>query len=84
MSAPTARVLWSRADRPANAGVFEWLTTESFTKGVRALPTIAALPDSDFTVKLLARDLPSNQDIFYRVKFPGPLRHPRNRGRASH
>src|SRR3569833_3104872 len=60
-------VLWSRADRPASA-VFEWSTTESF-QNVRSLPKIAALPESDFTVKLLATDLPSNQDIFYRVKF---------------
>ncbi|GAB2175042.1 alkaline phosphatase D family protein [Dongia sp. agr-C8] len=60
-------VLWSRADRPANA-VFEWSTTESF-KDAHTLPKVAALPDSDFTVKLLAGGLPSNQDIFYRVKF---------------
>src|SRR5690242_9950330 len=60
-------VLWSRADRPANA-IFEWSTTESF-QNVRTLPKLAALPESDFTVKLLATDLPSNQDIFYRVKF---------------
>jgi alkaline phosphatase D len=60
-------VLWSRADRPSNA-IFEWSTTESF-RNVRALPTIAALPETDYTVKLLAADLPSNQDIFYRVKF---------------
>ncbi len=60
-------VLWSRADRPASA-VFEWSTTEGF-QNPRKLPKFAALPDSDFTVKLLATDLPSNQDIFYRVKF---------------
>src|SRR5690348_97411 len=44
-------VLWSRADRPANA-IFEWSTTESF-QNVRTLPKLAALPESDFTVKLL-------------------------------
>lgn len=60
-------LLWSRADRPSNA-IFEWSTSESF-KDARALPKLAALPDSDFTVKLLATDLPANQDIFYRVKF---------------
>jgi alkaline phosphatase D len=60
-------VLWSRADRPASA-VFEWSTTESF-QNPRALPKLAALPDSDYTVKLLATDLPSNQDIFYRIRF---------------
>jgi hypothetical protein len=60
-------VLWSRADRPASA-VFEWSTTDSF-KNVWTLPKLGALPETDYTVKLLATDLPSNQDIFYRVKF---------------
>src|SRR5215813_8327855 len=60
-------VLWSRTDRPASA-VFEWSTTESF-QNPHALPKLAALPESDYTVKLLATDLPSNQDIFYRVRF---------------
>src|SRR5262249_40908724 len=48
-------VLWSRTDRPAMA-TFEWSTTESF-KDPQALPKLAALPDSDYTVKLLATDL---------------------------
>src|ERR1044072_615435 len=48
-------VLWSRADRPSNA-IFEWSTTESF-QDVRALPKLPALPESDYTVKLLATDL---------------------------
>src|SRR4051812_32535601 len=60
-------VLWSRADRPANA-VFEWSTTDSF-KDVTTLPKVAALPESDFTAKIMATGLPSDQDIFYRVKF---------------
>jgi alkaline phosphatase D len=60
-------ILWSRADRPANA-VFEWSTTDSF-KDVTTLPKVAALPESDFTVKIMATGLPSDQDIFYRVKF---------------
>jgi len=60
-------VLWSRTDRAANA-VFEWSVTESF-KDAHALPKIAALPESDFTVKLLATDLPADQEIFYRVTF---------------
>jgi alkaline phosphatase D len=33
------------------------------------LPPIAALPESDFTAKMLLENLPSGQDIFYRVKF---------------
>jgi len=60
-------VLWSRTDRPARA-VFEWSTTESFANPVR-LPTLTALPDNDFTVKILAEGLPSDQEIFYRVLF---------------
>jgi alkaline phosphatase D len=60
-------VLWSRTDRPA-AAVFEWATTESF-QNPHTLPKRAALPKTDYTVKLLATELPSNQDIFYRVRF---------------
>ena len=60
-------VLWSRADRPANA-IFEWSTTESFKEAHR-LPLVAALPESDFTAKIQAMGLPSDQDIFYRVRF---------------
>src|SRR3569623_3750827 len=44
-------VLWSRADRPANA-IFEWSTTESF-KDVRALPKLAAQHESDYPEKQL-------------------------------
>ncbi|MGJ4880316.1 alkaline phosphatase D family protein [Bradyrhizobium sp. HKCCYLRH1065] len=60
-------VVWARADRPSQMLV-EVATTESF-KDARALPPIAALPESDFTAKMLIDGLPSGQDIFYRVKF---------------
>ena len=60
-------VVWSRSDRPSQMLV-DIATTESF-KDARALPPIAALPESDFTAKLLLEDLPGGQDIFYRVKF---------------
>src|SRR3954452_15071129 len=60
-------VVWARADRPSQMMV-ELATTESFSK-VRALPPIAALPESDFTAKILLENLPAGQDIFYRVKF---------------
>jgi alkaline phosphatase D len=60
-------VVWARADRPSQMMV-EVSTTESFAN-VRALPPIAALPESDFTAKMLLENLPSGQDIFYRVKF---------------
>jgi alkaline phosphatase D len=59
--------VWARADRPSQMMV-EVSTTESFAN-VRALPPIAALPESDFTAKKLLENLPSGQDIFYRVKF---------------
>jgi alkaline phosphatase D len=66
-------VVWARADRPAQMLV-DVSTTESF-KDARALPPIAALPESDFTAKMLLENLPAGQDIFYRVKFRD-LSHP--------
>jgi alkaline phosphatase D len=66
-------VVWARADRPSQMLV-EVATTESFSDA-RALPPIAALPESDFTAKMLIENLPSGRDIFYRVKFRD-LSHP--------
>jgi alkaline phosphatase D len=60
-------VIWSRADRPSQMMV-EVATSESF-KDARRLPPINALPESDFTAKMLVEDLPGGQDIFYRVSF---------------
>ena len=60
-------VVWARADRPSQMMV-EVATTESFADA-RALPPIAALPESDFTAKMLLENLPAGQDIFYRVRF---------------
>src|SRR5881392_3737694 len=60
-------VVWARADRPSQMMV-EVATTESFANA-RALPPIAALPESDFTAKMLLENLPAGQEIFYRVKF---------------
>jgi alkaline phosphatase D len=60
-------MIWSRADRPAQMMV-EVATTESFAQA-RVLPPVNVLPDSDFTAKLLLDNLPSGQDIFYRVRF---------------
>src|SRR5689334_4648763 len=60
-------VVWARADRPSQMMV-EVSTTESF-KDARVLPPINALPESDFTAKLLIEDLPSGQEIFYRTRF---------------
>src|ERR1700750_3193443 len=60
-------VVWARADRPSQMMV-EVSTTESF-RHARALPPVAALPESDFTAKMLLENLPANQDIFYRARF---------------
>src|SRR5215813_12399391 len=60
-------VVWARTDRPSQMLV-EVSTTGSFSN-VRRLPPIAALPESDFTAKMLLDNLPGGQDIFYRVKF---------------
>jgi alkaline phosphatase D len=66
-------VVWARADRPSQMLV-EVSTTDSF-RDARALPPIAALPESDFTAKMLLENLPAGQDIFYRIKFRD-LSHP--------
>src|ERR1700753_3580327 len=66
-------VVWARADRPSQM-MGEVATTESFANA-RALPPIAALPESDFTAKMLLENLPGGQEIFYRVKFRD-LSHP--------
>jgi alkaline phosphatase D len=60
-------VVWARADRPARMQV-ECSTVESF-KTIIASASSDALPDTDFTSKLLLNDLPLGQDIFYRVRF---------------
>ena len=66
-------VVWARADRPSHMMV-EVATTESFSHA-RVLPPIAALPESDFTAKMLLENLPAGQEIFYRVRFRD-LAHP--------
>src|SRR5260370_29406609 len=60
-------MVWARADRPSQMMV-EVATTESFGNA-RVLPPIAALPESDFTAKMLLENLSGGQDIFYRVRF---------------
>jgi alkaline phosphatase D len=60
-------VIWARTDRPARA-TFEVATNEGF-RDARTLPYVDVLPESDYTAKLLAEDLPAGQDIFYRVTF---------------
>ena len=60
-------VIWARADRAARMQV-ECATDENFKTILRAA-LADALPDSDFTSKLLLDGLPAGQDIFYRVRF---------------
>ena len=62
-----AAVVWARADRPARMQV-ECSTVESFKTIIRAA-SADALPEQDFTSKLLLEGLPPGQDIFYRLRF---------------
>ncbi len=65
--ASDSAVIWARADRAAQVLV-ECSTVESFSSIVRAA-SLDALPDRDFTAKLLIDGLPPGQDIFYRVRL---------------
>ena len=60
-------VIWSRANRRSRMLV-EWSTTESFNKSER-LRSDWTGAEKDFTSKLLLRDLPAGERIFYRVQF---------------
>ncbi|HXW04830.1 MAG TPA: alkaline phosphatase D family protein [Vicinamibacterales bacterium] len=64
---PGRATIWSRADRPARM-IVEYSTTERFEHG-RRVTGPAALESSDFTARVLLRDLPEGQRIFYRVQF---------------
>src|SRR3979409_941204 len=59
--------VWARADRPARMQV-ECSTVESFKTIIRAA-SADALPEQDFTSKVLLEGLPPGQDIFYRLRF---------------
>ena len=65
--AADSAVIWARADRAARM-VVECATDDSF-KAILGVASAEALPDSDFTSKLLLGGLPPGQDIFYRVRF---------------
>jgi alkaline phosphatase D len=60
-------VVWARADRAARMLV-EVASTDSFKK-LHSAAFVDVLPESDFTGKILLEGLPSDQDIFYRVRF---------------
>ncbi|MCO6180347.1 alkaline phosphatase [Ciceribacter sp. RN22] len=57
-------MIWTRVDRPSRI-FMEYATNESFSNAVKLAP-LDALPESDFAVKRLLTELPSDQDIFYR------------------
>src|SRR4030095_10671980 len=59
-------VIWARADRAARMQV-ECSTAENF-KTILGSASADALPDRDFTSKVLLDGLPPGQDIFYRVR----------------
>ncbi|UKP00423.1 alkaline phosphatase D family protein [Nostoc sp. UHCC 0870] len=60
-------VIWSKSDR-ASRMIVEYSTSPSFSNVQRVLGP-QALADSDFTARLNLRNLPPNQQIFYRVLF---------------
>ena len=60
-------IVWARTDRPARMQV-EVSTTDTFTT-IHDILFADALPETDFTAKLLLEDLPPGQDIFYRIAF---------------
>lgn len=60
-------MIWSRSDRPARL-IVEWSTTEAFRDPKRVLGS-HAIEVTDFTARIDLRDLPSDQQIFYRVLF---------------
>jgi phosphodiesterase/alkaline phosphatase D-like protein len=60
-------VVWARTDRPARMLV-EVSTSDSF-RAIRSAVHVDALPETDFTAKVLLEDLPAGQHIFYRISF---------------
>ncbi len=60
-------VLWAACDRPARM-LIELDTSDRFPNP-RRLVGPAALADSGYAAKLAVRDLPDEQDLFYRVTF---------------
>ena len=60
-------VVWSRADRPSRM-VVEYATTDSF-RDARKVVGPAALPEDDFTARVVLPGLPPGQTIVYRVSF---------------
>ena len=60
-------IVWSRADRPARM-IVEWATSDSF-RDARRIVGPHALDVSDYSARLDLTGLPSDEEIFVRVKF---------------
>lgn len=60
-------ILWARADREARMLV-EWATTDSFADA-RQVPALDLGTPTDLSGKLALTGLPSDQQIFYRVRM---------------
>jgi alkaline phosphatase D len=60
-------VIWARADRAARMRV-EYSLAESFAN-ILGSSSADALPERDFTSRVLLDGLPPGRDIFYRVQF---------------
>ena len=60
-------MVWARTDRPARM-LIEAATTDSF-ENVCYTTAVDAIPETDFTAKALIEDLPSGQDLFYRLRL---------------
>ncbi|WP_435011410.1 alkaline phosphatase D family protein [Tundrisphaera lichenicola] len=63
-------VVWSRTDRPSRM-IVEYATTGSF-RDPRRVVGPAALPENDFTGKVVLTGLPPGQVVSYRVTFQDP------------
>jgi alkaline phosphatase D len=60
-------VVWSRADRPSRM-IVEYASSEAFADARRIVGP-HAIETSDFTARVMLRDLAPGQDVFYRVLF---------------
>ena len=60
-------IVWSRADRPSRM-IVEYASSDSFTD-VRRIVGPHAIETTDFTARVMLRDLAPGQDVFYRVSF---------------
>ncbi len=60
-------VIWSKTDRPARI-IVEYSTSETFRNAQRIVGS-AALETTDYTARVYLSDLPTGQQLFYRVTF---------------